>query len=533
MERIRSVLSIFRSPDGTASLIPMSDFSLYARTNLALCMCSLLLSACGLVPKLPSTSEPPIVYVWPLDRCPSTPTPPSYAMLGGPYLAPVLGGALGSVALGEVSSTLFGIPSLLLAQAAKADQTGYTLSSTNARFYYTDVTDRTDPRYKNPTTGAATKVKLAPPGCYVVAVYKTPRAIAKASASWCTDENIKKALPETCANGQALLDGLPLIENLPGSRSTIGTTKDLNTPNLYAEIAFDELAWVEAQVATPKQPPLPGAPAPAPAAAPVPDSGKSSVKASVVVPKTRALYYPESLLSKTSRESRSLSISIVLSQVATYGPIANASPGSPHVQPSIAAQMGLLNVNFVLALNAETPGSSAPHAHLAPYPQSWALIPNLHDSSDIDIPVGSDLTAREMALDRIPVNVAVTVHEVGDPSVFLAAFASAMQSAVGDYSKAVVSSVLPPPGTQSLQQVIQKNQATVAGVGATYKKDLASFHKECSNPTKDNAEETSLLDALYQVAIQDYQNAALTASSYGVELGIPPPAPTRPSCNGL
>jgi hypothetical protein len=132
---------------------------------------------------------------------------------------------------------------------------------------------------------------------------------------------------------------------------------------------------------------------------------------------------------------------------------------------------------------------------------------------------------------QVPINIVVTVHEVGDPSVFLAALASAMQSSGGDFSKAVVSAVLPPPGTQSLQQLIQKNQASVSALGATYYKDLAAFNKECANPSQTNSAEGGYLDALYQLAVQDCQTAITTAKSFGVPSGIASsPLPTRPKC---
>src|ERR1700722_12342269 len=64
----------------------------------------------------PSLAEPPIAYAWPTVQCPSD--------LGIHGYSSPLGGALASVAFGEVSSALFGVPSLLLSQAAKADQAG-------------------------------------------------------------------------------------------------------------------------------------------------------------------------------------------------------------------------------------------------------------------------------------------------------------------------------------------------------------------------------------------------------------------------
>ena len=295
-----------------------------------LCIVSIL-NGCSLFPTAPSLSEPPLVYIWPRAQCPSDPLPKTYAETHKPgeeHLIIILG-ALGSVALGQATSALFGIPAQFLQQAVKADQNGFTASSVNARYYYTDITDKTDPKFTN-------KLNFSPPGCYVVAVYKTPEIQTKTKTSWCDDDDFKKAVPNTCTNGKSTLDNdLKLIEPLPRTLFETIASKDDNSsstlnikkPDLYLEIAFDEISEVEAEMSQPKsanQNQLPvgkaaGIVQPAAVATPSPPSAPTnqdsnviadpkSVKASIVLPKLKQIFYPNSLLSKWSNEKRSLTI---------------------------------------------------------------------------------------------------------------------------------------------------------------------------------------------------------------------------------
>ena len=256
------------------------------------------------------------------------------------------------------------------------------------------------------------------------------------------------------------------------------------------------------------------------------------VRASIVLPWAKAFYYPNSLQAKASAKKRQLTIGITLSQVATYVP---SDQGKARITSNSAEKSGLLNVNLTLTLNAEKPGAIAADAKIAAYPQAWALIPGLHDSVDVPVPSDLPLSAGEDALNRVPVNVAVSVHEVGDPSIFLAALADATKTSGADYSKAIVSAVLPQPGTLSAQQTDQKNQASVSALGASYSKDLSAFWKECGagNPSAKGAAESSYLDALWQAVVSDYQNATQTASAYGTTTGLPALSASRPLCNGL
>jgi hypothetical protein len=494
---------------------------------------------CGTLPQAPSLSEPPIVYVWPVRQCPAQMGVQGYA----------LGGALGSVALGEVSSVLFGIPSLFLAQAAKADQAGYTASSTNARYYFSKESDA---ETQGAADGTSTGPRLWPPRCYVIALYKDAHDTIPKASSWCNDKKFKEAVGKSCdTDGAAVLDNLNLVEPLPkGSAQGLTKTVNLRVPDFYAEVGFDELAQVQSATGPQKangaakdQQGNPGAQAQQGA-----NSGQNgqqgnekdakgaapeSYVASLVIPKAVVMYYRNSLLTKDSRKSRALTITIASSQLTGYSDTAAASAaqgqaaGATKVETSAAAKAGLLNVNFAITLNAVQPGAKPQDADLAPYPPQVFLVPGLRDSVKLSqLPQDP----HSLALDRVPVNVTATVHEIGDPSLFLAALVGATQSAGSDYSKAIVSAVLPPPGTQTLAQLVQKNNASVMGAVGSYWKDLASYQKECGNPSlPSQAAENAYLAPLWSQVEQDYSAANEIASSYGTQTGLPA-LPTQPSC---
>ncbi|MEO6918636.1 MAG: hypothetical protein ABI171_06455 [Collimonas sp.] len=488
---------------------------------------ALLLTGCSLLPVTPSVSEPPLAYVWPLNRCPSDLVPKTYAeqhQKPQEFVLGIFAGALANVALGEVTSTIFGIPSQILSQAAKADKDGYTVSSTNSRLYYSEVTDTTDPKY-------GTKLqRLAPPACYVIAIYKSPDVVLGNAASWCDNKILANTVPDSCKNGKDMLDGLPLTSPTgEGFVKQFGlTTKNLTPPDFYIEVGFDEVAEVYGKAASGAT--AKSAATGAGAAAPVATS--TTVRASIALPRAKALYYPTSLQTKASTKKRQITIGIVLSQVATYVP---SDQGKARVTSNEAEKGGLLNVNFTLALNAEKPGATAADAKVAAYPQAWVLIPGLHDDVDVPVPSSSSpLTPAEEALNRVPVNVTVSVHEVGNPSIFLAALANATQTAGTDYSKSIVAAVLPQPGTLNAQQTDLKNQASVSALGASYSKDLASFWKECSKPLNTGSGETAYLNSLWQIVFQDYQQAIQTAAALGTTLDLQPTPVTRPKkCLGL
>jgi hypothetical protein len=415
-------------------------------------------------------------------------------------------GALASVALGEASSALFGLPNLLLSQAAKADQAGYTANSTNARYYYSDVTNPGMP---------GKSMTLAPPKCYVIAVYRTTSKIRPTkAASWCGNSTFKSAVGSSCStSGSDFLDSLTLADPVPGVKAdptTVLTTKNVRVPDLYLEIGFNELGEVTA-AATPAFKSITTA----------------SLTASIVLPRVDAMFYPSSLLAPSSTAMRSLAVGITASQVAAYPPSVEGT-SEEKVTTNAAASSGLLNVNFTVTLNGIKPGDTVSALTPPLYPPQAFLIPGLNDTVTVSA-AASVLTPQAIAMDRVPINLTINVHEIGDPSLFLAALAGATQSAGSDFSKALVSAVLPPPGTQTLGQLIQKNNATVTAAVGSYYKDLASFQKECGGPSLSTQDaEDAYLTPLWSQIQQDYQGISQLAGSFGVDLNITPPQ--RPAC---
>jgi hypothetical protein len=224
-----------------------------------------------------------------------------------------------------------------------------------------------------------------------------------------------------------MLDQLTLtLDNsmLPLSRPP--TVQNLGVPDLYAEIGFDEVVEV-----LPEQKPSNGGP-------PTP----GTVKAEVVIPKVRAIFYPASLLSKQSARPRSLTVGITLSQVVGYANSnigAQTSSGPQRFDGNPAVEASLLNVNFSVMLNGLVPSGKITPDTLAPYPAAWTMVPSLNQSF-----VAKNWKDGNNGQDLVPVNATIQVHEIGDPNIFLAAFADAVKTAPSDYSKAVVAAVLPP-----------------------------------------------------------------------------------------
>jgi hypothetical protein len=441
----------------------------------------------------------------------------------------------------EALATLFGVPNQIISQAANADKSGFTATGTNSRFYYTNAANP-------PNSG---KLTLAPPTCYVVAVYRSAEEVSSSKQSWCNRQEMQTALGSSCGQDSPLKQqGMPLIAPTDPSASdnVAVTTSNLPSPDLYMEIGLDELAEVYGKPGTYK-PPAPAAAKNASPAAAAPGASDSAVAApasdvsapspasaaavSIVRPHVMALYYPKSLLAKDSERKRSLSVTVTLAQVATYGANDNGNANlAPLLVRNKAAEAGLLNLSFTLNLNAEKPGDPAVAASETAYPQGWAVVPGLHQNIELSVPTGAVLSPTELALNLVPVNVTVSVHEVGDPSVFLAALNQATQTSGADFAKPLATALLPPPGTLSSAQTNDKNQASVNTLAAAYQKDMSAFAKECANPSVNNTRdgESTYLDSLWQIAAQDYQVVLQTAKAYDVAPGVDKMPLTRPNC---
>jgi hypothetical protein len=96
------------------------------------------------------------VYVWPTDQCPSQ-AEAVHAASFAPLLA-----ALGATLLGDLVSAAIGVPAGALSKAAADDKTGFSLSGSNARYYFSTGL----PAGKLGDKDAQQRA----PGCYIVAL---------------------------------------------------------------------------------------------------------------------------------------------------------------------------------------------------------------------------------------------------------------------------------------------------------------------------------------------------------------------------
>jgi hypothetical protein len=226
----------------------------------AQCAVSLLISlsivACAGLPRRQAVTDSRTVYVWPLDACPSQPAGDSKSLVGA-----------GSVLLGNVLSGLIGTQAAALSAAADADRGGFTATGVNARFYYG-------------TTQAGGTTVTTPPACYVMALARP----ASRAQTWCDDAAFRRALPATCVNGVARLEGLKARESLAGETET--DSGSLSVPDFYAEIRLDPAGHGAA-----------------------------------VRPALAALYYPYSLLQPGSQRARTLSLTIESASLQKSDPL--------------------------------------------------------------------------------------------------------------------------------------------------------------------------------------------------------------------
>jgi hypothetical protein len=205
------------------------------------------------------------VYVWPLANCPS-----SGALASGQK---AFFTNIASLLLGNVVSGLVGIPASALNAAAEADKAGFTMTGTNARYYYTVE-----------EVGQGKVATAIPPACYVVAMARP----VSSPTPWCDDPGFKTGVAQTCTNGSKVLDGLSGLEQLKDPAPT--SKQNLSVPEFYAEIEFYSAGY-----------------------------------GAIVRPALTALYYPDSLLQKKSKKPRAISLTIVTTSPLKDDPFKAAS----------------------------------------------------------------------------------------------------------------------------------------------------------------------------------------------------------------
>ena len=252
-------------------------------------------------------------------------------------------------------------------------------------------------------------------------------------------------------------NGKSLIESLHAKdrlrNQTEPPTKPLAVPEFYAEIAFD-----------------------------------SSGYDPIVRPRLVALFYPKSLLDPHSGRKRTVSIGLTLT--------------------SPAATDALKAAAIAITLPGVTPGEKIPLGVLVNAQTAWTSLPiiKLGDSVSITEPGG-----------YLPVTISSQIHEVGDPSLFLAAFSKALTGSTGDISKAINSAILP-AGQAAAEQQAQTNLAAFHSAHSAALKSNADYLTSCAKPPASDAEKQAAA-ALYYGVIANRQKANIAASS----AGAPPP----------
>lgn len=299
----------------------------------------------------------------------------------------------------------------------------------------------------------STAYVLYPPSCYVIA-YAKP---VDTPASWCAPGDFKSGVPATCSQGSAILSALKIREtlyngttSLPDSNNTIDY---LSVPELYVEVELDP-------------------------------SGYSQV----VRPRVVAMYYPQTLLEHDVSKDKMLSLSVAISS-----PLAN--------DPFKAAQLSILFPSI-------TSSASISDLSLRNAVVGWTSVP----TTGVTAPNQSDMTTLfKNQQGFLPVTMTPSLSEVGDPNVFLAAFAQAFGGSVSDYQKAVTNgiSMFGVPSTDSVQRA-QASSTYYAALGAA-QQSLSQLAALCAKAPLSSSDKTNAL-GLYNVTISKQEAANLSAA---------------------
>lgn len=135
----------------------------------------------------------------------------------------------------------------------------------------------------------------------------------------------------------------------------------------------------------------------------------------IVLPRVVALYYPKSLLQPESNKPRTISINLTMN--------------------SPTKENELKNTQIALTLSGITPGANTSATNLYASQASWASRPVIKPTKDDPKIIEGN--------PYLPVTIVATLHEIGEPNVFLAAFAKAFSSSTNEYTKTITNAVVP------------------------------------------------------------------------------------------
>jgi hypothetical protein len=314
-----------------------------------------------------------------------------------------------------------------------------------------------------PVPGDATGKRvysLSAAGCYIVAYTKPdPKATA-----WCADASFKAAVPASCAGDAKAIENLRAKSWPPDLQQL-----PLTLPKFYAEIAFDV-------------------------------SGYSSNDATVVLPRLRAVYYPKSLLSPTSTEVRHVSLTLNFASSLSQDPFKASS------------------VSFDLFAK---PSSKITDDELTGAVSPWTSIPKV--TAPATLPYVRDPTDQDKKGPYLPVTISASLHEVGDPNVFLAAFASAFASSTSSISSQITNAITP-AGIASAQQATDTNNANANSAFASVYTSLVAYNAACAKGPKTDADKQAAQGLYYALLA-----AIDKAQAAGGAANLQPPAVQVPA----
>ena len=200
----------------------------------------------------------------------------------------------------------------------------------------------------------------------------------------------------------------------------------------------------------------------------------------VVRPSVVALYYPASLLSPTSSKPRTLSLALTPTSLVAGDALKGAAIALTitGVQPGPVIAADVLNVQ-----------------------SGWTSAPQIAVKPDESKPV--------VGTRYSPFNVSANLHEVGVPSLFLAAFAKSFGASVGDLGKAITPALLP-SGQATAQQQGEANAADYDAKRASALKSYSDYLAACAKtPTSDSDKANA--ENLYWTVISNRRKANVAA----------------------
>ncbi|MBI4961531.1 MAG: hypothetical protein HY915_18850 [Desulfovibrio sp.] len=417
----------------------------------------LIVSGCGVLPKSASITDQRQVYVWPVETCPSLAKKQSLMVVG---LLPILT-PLATPVINTAINGLVGVGVKALQDAADADKNGYTASGTNSRHYFPEVYYDDD-----------NKIHFNRPHGYIVAFTKYIKKDEKSNmSSWCDDVEFNKNTPSACSE-----KGREILSNIYTSQ--YNKEYVLKTPDFFAEINLVESGE---------------------SSQPVTGSFKSE---SIVIPRVVNIYYPKSLLHSSSNKHRTITITLAISSLLV----------KKEVDIMRQASIGIV-------LPGITPGLEQYNDVLANQKSSWIATPN--EYVDYVDDTKNDQKKREAlkslgiktSFPYYPINIDAKLTEVGDPSIFLQAFNTALNKNASDLSAAMASYVSPAAiAATTLQQ--QKYDSDFQAALATLSQDEAKYISTCSS-TPSSPSAIAASKAAYQQVIADRQKVNTAALAAG------------------